>query len=160
MPAATARQAAPVARREPVQAAGVSLPPPGLPSLTSSWTAVLARDAICARAGLHVLLWAGAVLHSMHPEFFCIRHSSHSCIPKCQRYILHSHSMHSALLSSAPHAFSFLHSEFQPQLPSRRSKLHSALHVSHSAFHQSCIPHPSSLTAVPGCAGTLHRYRA
>ena len=52
MPAATARQAAPVARKEPVP--GRWCFSPGLTSLTSSLTAVLARDAICARAGLHV----------------------------------------------------------------------------------------------------------
>ena len=63
------------------------------------------RCHLCAGRPACGLLWAGAILHSMHPEFFCILHSSHSCIPKCQRYILHSHSTHSAFLSSAPHVF-------------------------------------------------------
>ena len=74
MPAATGRQAEPVARREP--APGRWVFSPGLPSLTSSLTAVLARDAICARAGLHVGCCGRA------PFFIpCILHFFASCIP-------------------------------------------------------------------------------
>lgn len=74
MPAATARQAAPVARKEPVP--GRWCFSPGLTSLTSSLTAVLAQDAICARAGLHVGCCGRAPFCIP-----CILHFFASCIP-------------------------------------------------------------------------------
>jgi len=66
---------------------------------------------LCACRPARGLLWTGVMLHSMHPAFCCILHSSHSCIPTCQCYILHSLSQYLAFLASAPHAFCmpFLH---------------------------------------------------
>ena len=67
---------------------------------------------LCACMHARGLPWAGANLHSMHPAFRCILHSSRSCIPKCQCDILHSLSQHFACLAPAPHALCipvFLH---------------------------------------------------
>jgi hypothetical protein len=125
------------------------------------------RCHLCAGRPACGLLWAGAILHSMHPAFFA------SCIPATAAFqnvndksVFSFHAV--CIPCSLHHAYcihmhtAFLHYAFHtdPQLRSRRPKLHSALHVSHLAFHKSCIPHLGSLTVAPGCAGTLHRCRA
>ena len=155
MPAATAQQWTPVIRRAPVP--GHWCFPPRLLRSTSSLTAVLARNAmLCRHVGCCGLapscipcIWhsafcspATAASHNVDDTFWiCIPCMLRSCI---------LHHMHAA----------FLHAVFLPQKRSSRPKLHSALHSSHSAFHQTCIPHPGSLlflTMQELCIVAVHR---
>ena len=163
MPAATARQAAPVARKEPVPGRWCFPPTSGIAQFDELLDGgARTRCHLCAGqacmwaavGGRHTAFHASCIF--LHPAFQPQLRSRMSMIS------LYFHSTQSASPAVCTMHTAFLHYAFHtdPQLRSRRPKLHSALHVSHSAFHQSCIPHPGSLTAVPGCAGTFHRYRA
>jgi hypothetical protein len=148
MSAPTARQAAPVARREPVSDRWYF--PPGLPSLMTSSTAVLARYALCA----HACMLAGC--RGLAPTCTpCILHFVAFCIPAaaafqnvnatfCIRYpsILHAWRLH-------PMRCAFLYSCIAAtvafQKVASRTNARFAFHVVYSGLHQRGISHPGSL---------------